>query len=266
MRSLFNEMPRRSAHSPSRLVAVFAILFVAYQLPEGLGMRLLHSVPLMAALSIGFLPLAWLCGRMLGFPRGLDAWYMGRTPGWVMLLVACFGVAVLAKVLALIGGAGIGVYHVALPADQGLNAVLLTALGMLPYTFFPSVAEDIVTRGFLLRALPMPGRHWAFIMASALLYVLNHIYRLSNGPLEWLMLFCFGLAYAAALRFSGSLWAAIGLHWGWNYAGQLSDRLAQVDAVVPGQGPLISSVAHLVLLAMVVLAARRVRGALVAGR
>jgi uncharacterized protein len=112
----------------------------------------------------------------------------------------------------------------------------------------------------------MPGRHWAFIMASALLYVLNHIYRLSNGPLEWLMLFCFGLAYAAALRFSGSLWAAIGLHWGWNYAGQLSDRLAQVDAIVPGQGPLISSVAHLVLLAMVVLAARRVRGALVAGR
>jgi uncharacterized protein len=266
MQPLFNEMSKPRAQSPSRLLAVFAILFVAYQLPEGLGMRLLHSVPLMAALSIGFLPLAWLCGRMLGFPRGLDAWYMARTPGWLALLVMCFVLAVLAKVLAVLGGASIGVYSVGLTAGQGFDAVLLTALGMLPYTFFPSVAEDIVTRGFLLRALTMPGRHWLFIVVSALLYVLNHIYRLSNGPLEWLMLFCFGLAYAAALRFSGSLWAAIGLHWGWNYAGQLADRLAQVDAVVPGQGPLISSVAHLVLLGLVVLAAKRVRGAHVAAQ
>jgi membrane protease YdiL (CAAX protease family) len=70
------------------------------------------------------------------------------------------------------------------------------------------------------------------------------------------MLYCFGLAYAAALFYSRSLWPAIGLHWGWNYAGQLGDRLASVvlqDAVL---GPVFSSLTHLALLGIVVGTAR----------
>jgi membrane protease YdiL (CAAX protease family) len=86
--------------------------------------------------------------------------------------------------------------------------------------------------------------------------VLNHIYRLANGPLEWLMLFCFGLAYAAALYYSRSLWPAIGLHWGWNYAGQMADRVANVDLLRPESGPALSIGAHLAMLAVVVLCAR----------
>jgi membrane protease YdiL (CAAX protease family) len=70
-------------------------------------------------------------------------------------------------------------------------------------------------------------------------------------------LFCFGLAYAAALFYSRSLWAAIGLHWGWNYAGQFADRVISVGATAPGRGPLLSAAMHLFMLGVVVLAARR---------
>jgi hypothetical protein len=147
------------------------------------------------------------------------------------------------------------------PLPLGASAVLLAILGMLPYTFFPSVAEDIVTRGFLMRAFPALSRRWLFVVASSALYVLNHIYRLSSGPLEWAMLFAFGLAYAAALFYSRSLWPAIGLHWGWNFAGQLADRIANVDAPVAAYGPPVSILAHLAMLAIVVFAARFIRPA-----
>jgi membrane protease YdiL (CAAX protease family) len=85
--------------------------------------------------------------------------------------------------------------------------------------------------------------------------VLNHIYRLANGPAEWAMLFAFGLAYAAALYRTRNLWAAVGLHWGWNYAGKLADQVASVDVLVPISW-MVSTATHLVLLAVVMVAFR----------
>lgn len=256
------QSPADNAALPSsmRLATTFAILFAAYQLPEGLGMRLLNSFAIAAALIVLFLPVAWLCGRRLGY-QGLDAWFMSFSPRWAVLLGSCFALSLLVKAAALWIGATAGIYHVAPLPGIGGAAVLIAFVGMLPYTFFPSVAEDIVTRGFLMRAAPALAQRPVFIVASAGLFVLNHIYRLSNGPLEWLMIFCFGLAYAAALFYSRTLWAAIGLHWGWNFAGQFADRVASVDAVVPWQAPLLSSLAHLAMLGVVVLVARRFRRA-----
>jgi membrane protease YdiL (CAAX protease family) len=239
--------------STVRLPVVFVILFIAYQLPEGLGMRVLHSLPVQAVLMIAFLPIAWLCGRALGY-AGLDAWYLRREPRWAVLLGACFTLSVLAKLGALGIGSAAGVYRV---SGAGLDAAacLLAAVTMVPETFFPSVAEDIVTRGFVMRAFPMLGMRWLFIPVSALVFVLNHIYRLANGPAEWAMLFAFGLAYAAALYRTRNLWAAVGLHWGWNYAGKLADRVASVDALVPNPW-MVSAAAHLVLLVVVMVAFR----------
>jgi uncharacterized protein len=246
----------RPAQSPARLAVVFVVLFAAYQLPEGLGMRVLNSFPLQATLMVLFLPVAWLCGRALGF-AGLDAWYLQRTARWPVLLGACFVLAVAAKLGALAAGSALGVYRV---AGGGANAAawLFAALAVLPETFFPSIAEDIVARGFVMRAFPSLRARWLFIPFSALVFVLNHIYRLANGPAEWAMLFAFGLAYAAALWFSGSLWAALGLHWGWNYAGKLADRVASVDALGDNSW-VMSAATHLVLLAVVALLLPRFR-------
>ncbi|UGQ47416.1 CPBP family intramembrane glutamic endopeptidase [Massilia endophytica] len=252
---LTNDLP---APSQPKLWLAFIVLFCAYQLPEGLGGRILGSFAVQAGLLVAFLPIAWAVGRWLGF-RGLDAWYLDFRRGWFLLLAAPFALAVLAKAGALALGEMAGIYGIAIPKETSLAQVLPIALGMLPYTFLPSIAEDIVTRGFLMRALPAVSRQRVFIALSALLFVLNHIYRLGNGPLEWLLLFCFGLAYAAALFYSRSLWAAVGLHWGWNYAGQLGDRLANIDALNPAVAPLVSSATHLLMLGAVVLCAGLLR-------
>ena len=59
------------------------------------------------------------------------------------------------------------------------------------------------------------------IAVSALIYTVNHIWRFDWGVTEQIRLFAMGLAFAAAAWRFGSLWPAVGLHWGWNLAGGL---------------------------------------------
>lgn len=242
--------------SRMRLLLAFLVLFLAYQLPEGLGLRVLHSFPVLAGLMLAFLPVAWLTGRWLGY-RGLDAWYLAARPGWGRLLVLGLALATATKAAALAAGSAGCVYRIEWTAGLTGPALLASLLGALAETFFPSIAEDIVTRGFLMRALPGLARRHLFILGSALLFVLNHIYRYQDGPLELARLFCFGLPYAAALYYSRSLWAAVGLHWGWNFAGKYADQIAGIDLLRPALGPVVSMLAHLLLLALIVWAGER---------
>lgn len=246
--------PASNSSRPSKAtwVLVFVAMFVCYQAPEGVGLRLLNNVTVMLVLMLTFFPVAWICGRLCGYRR-FDAWFMAISPGWFKLLAVAFLAAIVAKALALTIGALTGVYRIVPAATSPGWGVLLALLTSLAMTFFPSVAEDIVTRGYWLRVLSGRVGTVAFVLISAALYVLNHVYRLSHGPFEWFMLFCYGLAYAAALALSRSLWPAIGLHWGWNFAGSFSDSLVAVDLLIPWAGKMLSGMTHLCLLAMVVL-------------
>ena len=216
-----------------------ALLFCAYQLPQATGN---HYLMLLFPL------LAWWGSRALGF-AGMRAWYLDARPGWLRLLALGLVLAILAKFAAVAVGTHAGVYSVGWTDPAGRTALLETLAFLAFSTFIASTAEDILTRGLVLRAFPQLGRHWMFIPVSAALYVLNHIYRLHEGPAEWFMLFCFGLAYAAALWRTRTLWAAIGLHWGWNLANGLLDSFTKTDIAQAAPAPFYSSAAHLVLLA-----------------
>uniref|UniRef100_UPI0030F3E071 CPBP family intramembrane glutamic endopeptidase n=1 Tax=Phenylobacterium sp. TaxID=1871053 RepID=UPI0030F3E071 len=140
-------------------------------------------------------------------------------------------------------------------ADTGTASAtwmgLLAALPMLLLsTFVASLAEDILTRGFWYRAADIRWRGGVvFVLASSVIYVLNHIYRLGNGPVEWLVLFCFGVAYATALWRSGSLWVALGLHWGWNLGNGLVDAWLPASIVDAHAASGLSIAAHLLIAA-----------------
>lgn len=47
---------------------------------------------------------------------------------------------------------------------------------------------------------------------------------------------------------AGTLWLAVGLHWGWNLANQLIDTVLPYDIVMPGWAPYLSAAAHVVML------------------
>lgn len=246
-----------SAPSVTRAAIGFACLFLLYQSAEGVGGRLLQTFPVQAGLMLACLAAAWPVSRSLGF-RGLSAFALplqSRALAWLPpLLVLAFAL----KAAALQAGLALGIYATE-PAAAAPLAGLAAALPMLLLsTFVPSIAEDILTRGFPYRAAGIPWRRGvAFVTASSLLYVMNHLYRLSLGPMEWLMLFVFGLAYATALWRTGSLWAAVGLHWGWNLGNAALATLMPTATVDTNGGRLLSMAAHLVMLAAVLALGRR---------
>ncbi len=56
--------------------------------------------------------------------------------------------------------------------------------------------------------------------------------------------------------------AAIGLHWGWNFAGEVAGQLVAVDKLAPALHTFVRAAANLLVLALVVAVGRRsVRGA-----
>ncbi|WP_421739334.1 CPBP family intramembrane glutamic endopeptidase [Caulobacter sp.] len=239
--------------SRGRLIVGFLILFGLYQSAEGVGALLLHSAAVQALLMIAMVLAAWPVGRWLGY-RGYDAYGLDLKAASGRLVVAGLLLAGLARLAAAFWGLGEGVYTLGAPPSSSIGLALIGAIaGAAVSTFVPSIAEDILTRGFWLKASGVRWNGPAFILATSAIYVLNHLFRLGEGPLEWMRLFCFGLAYACAAWRWRNLWAAVGLHWGWNLTNALLDTFVTLDAIRPGATPWLSSGAHLAMAALVLL-------------
>lgn len=229
----------------SQLLAVFLATFVCYQSAEAIGMRLLHSPAWQAALMTATIPVGLLAAGW-AWRAPLRSFVMQPQPGALRWLLACLGGALSLKLVAVAAGAALGVYTVTLPAaapvpGAGAFAGLLAIA--LVTTFIPSLAEDMLTRGLLAPRLPRL-EPLAFVLLSTLVYVLNHLWRLANGPVEWLLLAAFGAAYATALVRSGTLWAAVGLHWGWNLANTLLPQFADLQVRSATGAVALSVAAH----------------------
>ncbi len=235
-----------------RVPLAFVILWLLYQAAEGVGARWLHSYPVQAGLMSACVVLAWPLSRWLGY-RGYAAYALVGGNGLRWWFPGGLLLAVLAKFIAVWIGLRSGAYAADHEASAAGLMLVLSALPLLLLsTLVASLAEDILTRGFWYRAAGLRWRNgMVFVLASSTIYVLNHIYRLGNGPLEWLVLFCFGLAYAAALWRSGSLWAALGLHCGWNLGNGLVDIMMPVTLQDAQTAAGLSIGMHLLILLMV---------------
>jgi membrane protease YdiL (CAAX protease family) len=234
MAEAYHPCPMRRAKN---WLAAFLLLFACYHAPEVL------RTP---ALMLAFLPIAWLIARALRLGMG-EAYALGWNRRAALLLAAGFLLATLAKLGTLLVGTRLGVYAY-VPSRPPWTEILQAVAWISIYTFVPSIAEDILTRGFWARVPAWRWTAWRFVSFTSALYVLNHISRLGHGPTEWLMLFCFGVAHATAFWRAGTLWAAVGLHWGWNFAGSMLG--ASWNSTQPGSGWWLSASAHLLLAAI----------------
>lgn len=235
-----------------RILIAFAILFAVYQASEGLQTVFMPTSPVGPVLMLLALLLAWPLGRWLGW-RGYDAYGLDLRASSFRLLGAGVLLAALAKFASMGAGVALGAYIV--PGEFQAGAALpLSFLAFAALTnFVPSIVEDIITRGFLLRAIPVRLGLWPYVLLSAALYTANHIWRFGWGPSEQLRLFCLGLAYAAIAWRWRSLWGAVALHWGWNFANALAGAVLPVESVGVTEGRLVSAFAHLALFAIVLL-------------
>ena len=235
---------------PLRATIAFVVLFALYQSAEGVGGKLLGSFAVQAGLMIACVVAAWPLSRWLGF-RGYGAYALDLRASSFAWLGAGLLLAIGAKAAAIGFGLQSGVLQQEAPPSPWLAALPM----LLVSTCVPSIAEDILTRGFWYRASGIRWRRGvAFVAFATIVYVLNHVYRLAEGPMEWMRLACFGIAYAIALWRTGSLWAAVGLHWGWNLANGVFAIAWPTVAIDATTSTVFSCLAHLAM-ALVVFAA-----------
>lgn len=236
--------------APGRVAVAFLILCVLYQSAEGIGARLLQNEIIQDGLMVSAVAAAWPVGRWILRWKGYAAYgleWQSRAPLWLGAGVALY---LLGKAAAIAIGLQIGVY-VRTSTSVGTLSIGTISFLLLA-TFTASIAEDVITRGFWWRVKPVAATPARFVIASAVIYLLNHVFRLSKGPSEWFMLICLGIAYATALARTNSLWAAIGLHWGWNLSNGLADGLISIDAN-PALTPYLSGITNLVITLIVLI-------------
>ncbi|MDI4635590.1 CPBP family intramembrane metalloprotease [Pelomonas sp. V22] len=237
-----------------RFVVVLLGLLACYHAAELVGTRWLHSVFWQGLLMTAVLPLALLLGAWF-WRAPLRSYALEIRPGAGRWLLGGLVAALLAKLAAVTLGVWLGAYAASAPAvPSGASPSGLLAF-MLLATFIPSLAEDLLTRGLWWRHGPLRSGMGSVLLSTAV-YVLNHVWLLANGPLEWLRLASFGLAYAVALMRTGSLWAALGLHWGWNLANSLLSTGLDLQTLQPTTSVALSVGAHLLLAALCLLFTR----------
>jgi membrane protease YdiL (CAAX protease family) len=82
--------------------------------------------------------------------------------------------------------------------------------------FFSSFSEDILTRAYVNYHFGNRMKPLLLVIFSALIYLLNHIYKLDKGPATWIYLFALGILYIIPLIVTKKLWFTGGMHWAGN--------------------------------------------------
>lgn len=93
------------------------------------------------------------------------------------------------------------------------DGLLATAVVLVP----AALAEEIAFRGYLLGVLARWRGWWLGAIGSSLLFSLAHLLNPSLNFIALLNIALAGLAFALALRWSGSLWLPTAFHFVWNY-------------------------------------------------
>ena len=215
-------------HIIRKAIMGFVVLFVLYHLPEFI--QKYSNAPLIPVLEAGMLLVvlvAFLLGR-LQYRNGFSMYglFGFSTQGINLALGLVTGI--LLSVLANLVPVWLhwSTIHIEVRWTAMIMPVLLFAAG----TLLPSLAEDLLTRGYLRAWWPRAWKTRWIVPVSAVVYVLNHIFRL-NRPDVMLYLFVLGLLLMYCYTLTGTLWLTLGIHWGSNIAYQFFANMVTVTTV-----------------------------------
>lgn len=232
-------------------VTGFIVLFLIYHFPE-----FFSAFWIAAVCKILFLIAAFIVAKAQGF-KGLSSWGLSLHTGWWKNLL--YGLLI-----------GIGTYMVSTLISVQMKFETIASLPsfvavieqlpmILLITSVPSVAEDILTRGYLYKHLKQHLKPIIWIIASAAAFYLNHIWRYSDGFAVFAYLLMMGLLLAYTVVKTNSLWLAFGLHWGFNAWYQSTVSLIPVDDVSKHKESTWIFALCLCLLLLILLIFRRIR-------
>lgn len=206
----------------------FGILFGLYHLPEVFQNH--YQQPLIWLLESGmllFVLVAYFIGKRK-YKNGFRTYGLFAFRKHWSNLVKGMVIGICIIILSNLVPVGLQWYKISihLEGEQLLFQSLLFAVG----TFLPSLAEDILTRGYVMAYWPIRWSRNFLILFSAGVYVLNHIFRLGK-PDVMLYLFVLGLVLMWVFVATGSLWLTLGIHWGGNIAYQFFANAVSFETI-----------------------------------
>ena len=166
------------------------------------------------AYALGFFVAAHLVGRYVLQLKGLSSFGLQRQKGWLKLVLLGFLVGFATWALKYLVFYGTGKFEVAGWADSGYIAGMLAQalLGML----FASALNDVLIRGYWLAFCRRADLMKWYLLLATVLYALDDFWNEGFGVINLLFSLVLGIALAYTVIKTGTIWMAIGIHWGSN--------------------------------------------------
>ncbi|AMM51406.1 hypothetical protein TH61_09760 [Rufibacter sp. DG15C] len=206
------------------ILAGFLLIALTYHGGE-YAMRFHQHVPLFLGCMLAVIPVANLVAKWQGF-KGLGAWGLCFDKPYAKLFLKGLAIGLVVYAVALWARLWLGFEILGPKPDT--NVLITQTLIFAAGTFLPSLAEDILTRGYLFGHFHKRMGTWALILFSAVVYVLNHVYALTAGPETLVYLFVLGVMLAIPLLYTRNIWYTVGVHWAGNIIYRVSNDVLSV--------------------------------------
>jgi membrane protease YdiL (CAAX protease family) len=198
-------------------VLLFALLTVVLTFAMGFVLPTAGVVAGSAAVGLAGVVAGWVLLRQDGWESGAlglvpDTRAVAETGSGLVLgvLVACTAMGLMALAGGLDWGPDGAEWSIAAWAAEGVRSLVWLAL--------PAAAEEVLLRGYVLGATArVLGPVWA-LWITAVVFGLLHGGNPGVGGLGLVGVTVAGLFLGALVLRTGSLWPAIGVHRGWNWA------------------------------------------------
>lgn len=206
------------------VLAGFIVLFCLYHAAEYM-IIFKNSAAGFLGFQFLFFCSAW-CIAKIQFKQGMKAWGLGTGKFffWHLAVGMLMGIVLYGLTF------GISVFTgaekiISIPSWKAIAA----PLGLFIFgNFFSSVSEDILTRGYLYKHFIAKWSGGVLVIISAVVYLLNHIYRLADGIETYTYLLMLGILFIIPVIRTQQLWFTSGMHWAGNCFFYYSHELIKI--------------------------------------
>ncbi len=208
-----------------KIVIIFTVLFLVYHSAEYAIVFKNNALAFFLFQGLFFV-LAWVFGNWYS-ANGLTAWGLPFRRKAFKFIIFGIIMGVFLYGLPFILSLYLGVEQIVkIPNTRNIfNASLPFAVGVL----FSSFSEDVLTRGIIYAHFHSKIKPQWLAIGSAFIYLLNHIYRLTDGPESWSYIFMLGIVLIIPVLITKNLWLTGAMHWAGNVFFFVTHNIIQTE-------------------------------------
>lgn len=206
-----------------RFIAGFLLLFGLYHTAEYMIMFKNNPAGFLGFQGL-FFTVAYFVAKWQ-FKQGFTAWGLDAGKGWLKNIAAGTVMGLVLYILTFLISLWNGSEKVlSVPSvSDSWSPFLVFSFGCI----FSSLSEDVLTRAYVFKHLRDKTGKLTIVLVSASIYLLNHIYRLTDGFIAWIYLFALGVLFIIPLVLTKRLWFTGAMHWAGNSFFYLTHEIFQ---------------------------------------